>query len=157
MKNQCTAIMGFVLVFMHLNAQASTGFAQITLELQQQPFQVELAISNQQRRLGLMNRPDLPPNSAMLLVYPQMGMHNIWMKNVAFPLHLVWLDDTGSVLHQQVVPPCLQDPCPVYSAQQYSRYVLELFPGKLLIHRGEKLIDVESLQSDQDFSASVPE
>jgi len=118
-----------------------------TLRIQGQPYTIELAVTPAQRRLGLMHRSGLLPQTAMLLVYPDTAMHNIWMKNVHFPLHLVWLSETGRVLDQQVVPPCQKNPCPIYQAREASRYVLELFPGQLGLQAGQNLTEAEDWQA----------
>ena len=62
----------------------------------------------------------------MLLVYPAMGDHRIWMKNVRIDLRVYWINDVYEVIDVQHLKPCRSSPCPVYSAPEAARYVLEL-------------------------------
>lgn len=91
---------------------------------------VELAITPQQRSRGLMFRDDLPAGQGMLLVFPDTGFRSIWMKNVRFPLDLIWLDRSGRVVHtEEQVPPCPEEPCPDYHSLRKASSVLELNAG----------------------------
>ena len=89
-------------------------------------YQVELAISSDQRRLGLMHRTELSSNEGMLLVYSKPGDHRIWMKNVLIPLRIYWIDVDHRIIDYRRVEPCSENPCPVYGASGSSKFVLEL-------------------------------
>jgi hypothetical protein len=104
------------------------SFAAPTLELTLGPevYQVELATTTEQRRRGLMQRQHLAPRQGMLLAYSESGDHRIWMKNMLIPLWVYWIDAEHMVIGRQRLEPCLQQPCPVYSVNVDSRYVLEL-------------------------------
>ncbi len=90
----------------------------------------ELAVTPRQRSRGLMFRDALPAGQGMLLVFPDTGFRSIWMKNVRFPLDLLWLDSSGRVVHiEQQVPPCPAEPCPDYHSLRKASSVLELNAG----------------------------
>lgn len=91
-----------------------------------QPFTLELALDPAQRSRGLMYRQLLDERHGMLLVYPRTGTHYIWMKNVRFPLSVIWLDDTARVIDKRLLPPCVAAPCATYGVGRDSRFVLEL-------------------------------
>jgi len=105
-----------------------TSFAADTLELTlgAEVYQVELAATTEQRRRGLMQRQYLAPREGMLLVYSEPGDHRIWMKNMLIPLWVYWIDARHMVIERLRLEPCIQQPCPVYSAKGDSRYILEL-------------------------------
>lgn len=93
---------------------------------------VELAVSPAQRRRGLMYRDELPAGQGMLLVFPDTGFRSIWMKNVRFPLDLIWLDSSDCVVHiEKDVPPCPGEPCPDYHSMRKAAAVLELNAGSV--------------------------
>lgn len=93
---------------------------------------VELAITPLQRSRGLMFRDELPAGQGMLLVFPNTGFRSIWMKNVRFPLDLIWLDRSHRVVHfEQNVPPCAEEPCPDYYSLRKAASVLELNAGSV--------------------------
>jgi uncharacterized membrane protein (UPF0127 family) len=105
-----------------------SSFAADTLELTlgSEVYQVELATTTEQRRRGLMQRQYLAPRQGMLLVYSRPGNHRIWMKNMLIPLWVYWIDVTHTVIGRHRLEPCMQQPCPVYSANGDSKYILEL-------------------------------
>lgn len=90
----------------------------------------ELAITPEQRQLGLMFREGINDDQGMLLVFEEEGLFTIWMKNMKFPLDILWLDREKRIVHIVCdVPPCQADPCATYSPQIPSQYVLELRAG----------------------------
>jgi uncharacterized membrane protein (UPF0127 family) len=90
-------------------------------------FQTELMIDDGDRARGLMYRPSLPADRALLFVFGDLGFHGIWMKNCRFPIDIVWLDENKKVVHVAPrVPPCAQEPCPVYTPMRRAAYVVEM-------------------------------
>jgi uncharacterized membrane protein (UPF0127 family) len=101
-------------------------------------FQAEVMANDQDRAMGLMYRPSLPADRALLFVFGEMGFHGIWMKNCRFPIDIVWLDEKRKVVHVAPgVPPCLREPCPVYSSMRRAAYVVEMNAGAA---RREKIV-----------------
>lgn len=98
----------------------------IELRLGQASYQIEIAKTSAQRQRGLMHRQHLSPRQGMLLVYPQAGDHRIWMKNMLITLQVYWIDENFTVVGMQRLQPCSGSPCPVYSVESDTRYVLEL-------------------------------
>ncbi len=98
----------------------------IELRLGQASYQIEIAKTSAQRQRGLMHRQYLSPRQGMLLVYPQAGDHRIWMKNMLITLRVYWIDENFTVVGMQRLQPCSGSPCPVYSVESDTRYVLEL-------------------------------
>lgn len=95
-----------------------------------QQIELELATSADQRTRGLMYRSALAENSGMLFVYPQPGNYAIWMKNMQFPLDLIFISERQRVVHiADNVPPCRQSPCPIYRSEQPVKYILEVNAG----------------------------
>ncbi len=93
-------------------------------------FQTELMISDKDRAMGLMFRPSLPADRALLFVFEDITFHGIWMKNCKFPIDIVWLDENKKVVHVAPrVPPCAQEPCPVYTPMRRAAYVVEMNAG----------------------------
>src|SRR5688500_20040248 len=44
-------------------------------------FRTEVMISDEDRAMGLMFRPSLPEDRALLFVFRELDFHGIWMKN----------------------------------------------------------------------------
>jgi uncharacterized membrane protein (UPF0127 family) len=94
-------------------------------------LQVELMVKDEDRAMGLMFRPSLPTDRGLLFVFDGPDFHGIWMKNCRFPIDIVWLDESGRVVHvAEAVPPCEKDPCAVYQPMRKASYVVELNAGQ---------------------------
>jgi hypothetical protein len=94
-------------------------------------LRVEVMVEDEDRQMGLMFRPSLPEDHAMLFVFDAIGFHGIWMKNCKFPIDILWLDEQKRVVHlEEAVPPCRADPCPSYAPLRKAGYVVELNAGQ---------------------------
>jgi uncharacterized protein len=96
---------------------------------------LELAVSDEERQLGLMFRDMLPADHGMLFIFESDGRLDFWMKNTFIPLDLVWVGATGEVVDVRAnVPPCRSDPCPSYGSATPARAVLEVNSGFAAAH-----------------------
>ena len=101
----------------------------------------ELAVTDEERQLGLMFRTEIYPDQGMLFVFEEEGYHSFWMKNVNFPLDILWLDKEKRIIHlESYVPPCQKTPCSSYAPFLPALYVLELKAGSVE-KKGLKLYD----------------
>lgn len=91
---------------------------------------VEVASTPAQLARGLMYRESLADGSGMFFVFESEGRHGFWMKNMEFPIDILWLDSDLRVVDiTENVPPCRSDPCEIYRPDVPSRYVLEVPAG----------------------------
>ena len=90
-----------------------------------QSWRVVVAFSPQERERGLSGRPHLPPGTAMWFVLPTPGFHGFWMKDMAFPVDLVWITPQGRVAGVETLPPCGPEPCPIHYPPEPVGFVLE--------------------------------
>ncbi|MFQ6672607.1 MAG: DUF192 domain-containing protein [Candidatus Tectimicrobiota bacterium] len=109
---------------------ATTGRPKVT-------FTVELAQTFEEQVRGLQGRPGLSPDSGMLFLYPDAAPRSFWMKDVGFPLDLVFADGQGRITEVlEHLPPCVGPVvrCPSYRTGSPARYVLELAAGQAAAH-----------------------
>ena len=93
-------------------------------------YTVDVVSTPDERERGLMFRDGMPPGHGMFFIFDQSGEYAFWMKNMAFPIDMLWLDEGKTIVHaEQNVPPCKTDPCSVYSPGAQARYVLEIPAG----------------------------
>lgn len=93
-------------------------------------FDVELAATSIEQTRGLSNRTTLPENNGMLFVFPSEGVYRFWMKDMLFPLDIVWIAQNGTVVHiEKNAPPC-SEACP-YLGSAAAKFVLEVNTGEL--------------------------
>ena len=88
----------------------------------------EIADSVLSRSKGLMFRDDtLGEKEGMFFVFEREDHHKFWMKNMNFPIDIIWIDENMSVVHiEQNVPPCNDGDCPLYTSSKPAKYVLEV-------------------------------
>ena len=115
----------------------AADFVEISIDTDS--YRIELARTPAQRRQGLMHRQHLDRYAGMMLLYPQPGDHRIWMKNMSIALRVYWIDGDFTVIDSQRLEPCRQDPCPVYSAARFSKYVLELSDHDHRLQTGDRI------------------
>lgn len=88
---------------------------------------IELAITEDEKARGLMWRRELPEDRGMLFVFASEGRRVFWMKNTPISLDIIFLDDTGRVVHiARGTVPFSTAPIP---SKKPARYVLEVKGG----------------------------
>ena len=61
-------------------------------------LKTEIALSADEKQKGLSGRDYLTKNRAMLFVFLQSGSYSFWMKNMKFPIDIIWLDDELKII-----------------------------------------------------------
>jgi len=96
----------------------------------------ELAVTDEERQDGLMFREKINWDQGMLFVFKREGIYSFWMKNVRFPIDILWLDREKRIVHLDThVPICPKEPCPTYSSSSPALFVLELKAGSVEKHQ----------------------
>ena len=92
-----------------------------------------MAITNDQQVKGLSVKDHLKENEGMLFVYEQPSRQGFWMKDMKFPIDIIWLDNNGTVVYiKNSLQPCIMTfafLCPTYTPDKDSLYVLETGSG----------------------------
>jgi uncharacterized membrane protein (UPF0127 family) len=92
--------------------------------------EVEVVSTLEDLKRGLQGREGLGQNKGMLFVFDKDDFHRFWMKDMTFPIDMIWLDKNRSIV--TIVPgcpPCIEDPCAVYESSRLAHYVLEVPAG----------------------------
>ena len=98
-------------------------------------FRVELAITSQERVQGLSGHPPIAPDEGMLFIYERAGWPSFWMKEMLFPLDMIWIDAECTVVHiTRDAPPQAPEQAladlPRYGPTVPVQYVLEINAGE---------------------------
>lgn len=91
---------------------------------------VEIADSPIKWIRGLSKRETLPDGSGMFFVFEEDGLRTFWMKDVHFPIDIIFID--GDMVIKKIwksVPPCEKEPCELYPSGGPVRYALETHAG----------------------------
>jgi uncharacterized protein len=128
-------LMGWLVIFMILSLPVSgEQFVQVFLP-DGTPITAEMAVTGLERQRGLMFRDEIYADQGMLFVFSESAYHSFWMKNVNFPIDILWLDKEKRIVHiEERVPPCQTPDCPSYAPDLPARYVLELKAGMAECH-----------------------
>ena len=104
-------------------------------------FQVELAVSPEQRSRGLMFRESLDEDRGMLFDFGRPQVASMWMRNTYVPLDMLFIDAAGRITQIAANTQPLSDT--VVASREPVRAVLELRGGvsaKLGIEPGHRVI-----------------
>ena len=98
--------------------------------LQDTCFFVEVAVTEEEHRRGLMFRESLSPDEGMLFVFDDERPRAFWMKNTLIPLDIIWINAKGKVVFiKKNAHPCGEHLCPSFGPEAPARYVLEINSG----------------------------
>ncbi|MEK7521421.1 MAG: DUF192 domain-containing protein [Patescibacteria group bacterium] len=108
-------------------------------------FKVEIANTEQSRRLGLSEHTNLPEDTGMLFVLEKQDEQpSLWMKGMKFPVDIIWINDrvvSEITPNVPIVPTGLTDAqTPKYAPRTKVDYVLEI-AGGVAAKRGIKVGD----------------
>ncbi len=110
------------------------------IQIGAQSFDVSLAASEQERERGLSGRAALKPGNGMWFVFPEPGRHGFWMRDMNFPIDLVWVSPARQVLGAISLQPCGHDTCPIHMAPAPVGYVLEINAGEFAGKAGDEVV-----------------
>ena len=89
-------------------------------------IEAEVAASDQNRQVGLMNRQAMPQQHGMLFVFTQPNTHCMWMRNTLIPLSVAFIDEEGYVINIEDMQPQTEDN---HCARKPARFALEMNLG----------------------------
>ncbi len=89
-------------------------------------IEAEVAATDRDRQLGLMNRQAMPPQRGMLFVFDHENTHCMWMRNTLLPLSVAFIDAKGVIINIEDMKPQTEDN---HCAKIPARYALEMNVG----------------------------
>src|ERR671925_2037725 len=92
---------------------------------------VDIAETGEQMSKGLAIKDSLNETEGMLFVFSEPRQYVFWMKDMKFPIDIIWLDSDKTVVHiEHNLQPCsLNVFCPTYKPDNNALYVLETVAG----------------------------
>lgn len=98
------------------------------IELPKGKVYAEIVDTKASRELGLSGRTEMKKDEGMLFVFDDEGRFPFWMKDMQFPIDILWISEGGVVVH--VVKNATPESYPsVFVNQLGALYVLELQAG----------------------------
>jgi len=109
------------IVYSHAIVTTSTG----------EGIPVEVADTLKKRSLGLGKRTSLKKGWGMLFVFEKRKPHRFWMKDMQFPLDIIWLDNYRIVHILRNVQPAISGEKPtILEPPEAANFVLEIDAGR---------------------------
>ena len=104
-----------------------------------QTFHISVAASPSERALGLSGRTFLPMESGLWFVFPAPDWYGFWMREMNFPIDLIWIDAQRHVVNAITLQPCTAKNCPIHYAPKPVAYVLEINSGNFAGQAGDQV------------------
>ena len=110
-----------------VNASVKSELSIITSNGSRHNFLVEVARTEEEKKIGLMFRKTLAKNAGMLFLYKREAIRLMWMKNTFIPLDILFIDKNGVI--KRVVKRTVPHSLATISSRQSVLAVLELKGG----------------------------
>lgn len=76
---------------------------------------------------GLTIKESLKEDEGMLFVFPKADKLSFWMKDMKFPIDIIWVNESYAIVDiSRNLPPCMKSNCPIYEPKNNSMYVIEV-------------------------------
>lgn len=110
------------------SAKIESDYANVPITVGNVPLNALIANTEDKKILGLSYRESLNRDQSMLFVYDEPGIYGIWMKDMKFPIDIIWFDkNMRAVSIKKSVDP---DTFPeVFEPSQEVSFVLETNAG----------------------------
>ena len=128
-----------------------------TFQISGQPFQLELAMTNETRKRGLGGRTEIAADGGMLFIFQEARVQRFCMRDCLTEMDIVYLDPLGYItaIHTMPVEPPRQEGesdaeyenrLPGYPSGYPAKFVIELAPGtakKIGLKKGKRVPDLD--------------
>ncbi len=93
-------------------------------------FHYEIAANDIARQKGLSGRPFIKSNQAMLFVFQKSDVYCFWMKDMRFPIDIIWVDSSKTIVGttEQVLPSSYPK---TFCSPNPVQYVFEISAGQV--------------------------
>ncbi len=124
----CIVALTTVAISFHASAQdvPQLSLQRVKLSAGINVIDAQLALTPEQRQVGLMLRKEMPQHEGMLFVFEQPSQQCFWMKNTLLPLTAAFVADDGTIVNLADMKPQNLD---AHCSTQPVRYVLEMNQG----------------------------
>ena len=132
----------FIFTFVSYHFWTAVNFDNINyIKIAGQNIKVDLAMTPEAQVRGLSERIELKANEGMLFVFDYSNKYSFWMKDMNFPIDIIWIGENLRVVYikKDAQPESYPES---YEANQDAKYVLEVVAGfadKNNLREGDKV------------------
>jgi uncharacterized membrane protein (UPF0127 family) len=93
-----------------------------------QDIKVDLALTPAEHEQGLSGRQNLKENAGMLFIFSRSGKYPFWMKDMNFPIDMIWLSEDLRIVYikKNAAPESYPES---FGPDTNAKYVLEVVSG----------------------------
>src|SRR3989344_341508 len=96
--------------------------------LNETKIKVDLATTEAEQVKGLSGRESLNEKEGMLFIFDRPGKHYFWMKDMNFPIDMIWIDEDLEIIYiKKDAKP--DDFLQTFGPDEDTKYVLEVVAG----------------------------
>ena len=124
-----------ILIFLLSGGLAFSGLhtEAVNIRIHDTAVRAEIVSTEEERRQGLSGRNNLREGRGMLFVFEEEGHYSFWMKDMRFPIDIIWISAEKRIVHIEhtVTPDSYPDS---FASPATARYVLEVPAGFAMKH-----------------------
>lgn len=102
-------------------------------------IKAELAVKEEERNYGFMNRKNIPDGTGMLFIFEKDQVLNFWMKNTPHPLSIAYIDASGTITDILDMKPFSETSVTSSRSVRYALEVPQGFFKNTNIKQGDKV------------------
>lgn len=115
---------------LNINFGGGSGNKNVTATVGGKTYKLLLAKTDSEKQKGLSGRNNLASDSGMLFIFKDKDIYPFWMRDMKFPIDIIWIDDNKVVDFIENAPaaPSGQSPANlvIYKPDAKANYVLEI-------------------------------
>lgn len=94
-------------------------------------FNLETARTEKEKGIGLAKYTNIPQNFGMLFIFEKPGSYSFWMKNMKFPIDIIFIKNNKiiKIFNNVPTPKSDNEQLSIYTPDQLSDAVLEISAG----------------------------
>jgi uncharacterized membrane protein (UPF0127 family) len=133
MKNYLAGFFSLIIIFLlGYHFWTAVNFDNVKyVKIAGQNIKVELALTPREQEQGLSSRQGLAENTGMLFVFTNPGKYSFWMKDMNFPIDIIWLSEDLKVVYikNNASPELYPETYGPGENDGNAKYVLEVMSG----------------------------
>lgn len=143
----CICLLAMTTAHAQAQEQPQLNLPRVTLGAGMHQIDAQLALTPEQRQIGLMFRADMPQHEGMLFMFEEPSQQCFWMKNTLLALTAAFVADDGTIVNLVDMQPKTTDS---HCSTKPVRFVLEMNQGWF----GKRAIKAGFRLTGKPFAAS---
>ena len=125
------AFIGIVVYQFYFRGQTPQQTNGATATINEQTYKLTVVKEQEDQQLGLSKYSSLPQDHGMLFEFPKADYYNFWMKDMKFPIDIIFIngDKIVSIAKNVPAPKKAEEDLPLYQPEGPANKVLEISAG----------------------------